>query len=490
MRTIMISLLLALGLTLSSIFPATAGPVEDGRAAYEAGDYVLALRLFEQVAEQGNATAQAMVGYMYDNGLGVSQDDIKAVKWYRLAAEQGNAYAQNNLGYRYDNGLGLPLDRAEAAKWYRLAAEQGNANARNRLGYMYSIGLGVRQDYAEAVRWYRLAAEEGDAVAKYKLGLAYYNGVVVPQDYTEAVRWYRLAAEQGDANAQYYLGAMYDRGQGVPQDQAEAAKWYGKAADQGNPTAKSRLAEIHTQAEPLHALGRRVALVIGNSQYANVPRLYNVGRDATDVSDALERVGFQVSRVRDADYGQMRSVLQKFSADADGAEIALIYYAGHGIEVENKNYLVPIDAQLKSDRDIDFETISLALVEGAVSGAKTLRMVVLDACRNNPFAVEMALSSPTRSIGRGLSAVEPARGVLIAYSAKGGSLAKDVGDGRNSPFASAFIEYLDDPGLDVGFMFRKISDAVMRSTDNQQEPFVYGRLPGDPVYLVAPVPAS
>ena len=234
----------------------------------------------------------------------------------------------------------------------------------------------------------------------------------------------------------------------------------------------------------------RIALVIGNSQYANVPRLYNVGRDATDVSSALERIGFKVTQVRNADYGQMRSALQKFGADAGGADIALIYYAGHGIEVENKNYLVPIDARLQSDRDVDFETIPLALVEGAVSGAKTLRMVVLDACRNNPFAVEMALSSPTRSIGRGLSAVEPARGVLIAYSAKGGSLAKDVGDGRNSPFASAFIEYLDDPGLDVGFMFRKISDAVMRSTNNQQEPFVYGRLPGDPVYLVAPVPAS
>jgi hypothetical protein len=235
---------------------------------------------------------------------------------------------------------------------------------------------------------------------------------------------------------------------------------------------------------------KRIALVIGNSQYMNVPRLYNVGSDATDVSAALERIGFKVTQVRNADYGQMRSALQKFGADADGADIALIYYAGHGIEVENKNYLVPVDARLESDRDVDFETISLALVEGAVSGAKTLRMVVLDACRNNPFAVEMALSSPTRSIGRGLSAVEPARGVLIAYSAKGGSLAKDVGDGRNSPFASAFIEYLDDPGLDVGFMFRKISDAVMRSTDNQQEPFVYGRLPGDPVYLVAPVPAS
>lgn len=454
MRTIMISLLLALGLTLSSISPATAGPEEDGRAAYEAGDYVLALQLFEQVAKQGNATAQAMVGYMYDNGLGVSQDDVKAVRWYRLAAEQGNAYAQNSLGYIYDNGQGVPLDRAEAVKWYRLAAEQGNANARNRLGYMYSIGLGVRQDNAEAVRWYR------------------------------------LAAEQGDANAQYYLGAIHDRGQGVPQNQAEAAKWYGKAADQGNPTAKSRLAEIHSEAEPLHALGRRVALVIGNSQYANVPRLYNVGIDATDVSAALERIGFKVTQVRNADYGQMRSVLHKFSADAEGADIALIYYAGHGIDVENRNYLVPIDAKLKSDRDIDFETISLALVEGAVSGAKTLRMVILDACRNNPFAVEMALSSPTRSIGRGLSAVEPARGVLIAYSAKGGSLAKDVGDGRNSPFASAFLEYLDDPGLDVGFMFRKISDAVMRSTNNQQEPFVYGRLPGDPVYLVAPVPAS
>jgi hypothetical protein len=230
---------------------------------------------------------------------------------------------------------------------------------------------------------------------------------------------------------------------------------------------------------------RRVALVIGNSQYTNVPRLPNAGNDATDVSAALERVGFEVTQVQNADYGQMRASLQRFSADADGADMAVVYYAGHGFEIDSRNYLVPVDAWLKSDRDIDFETIPLAVVENSVSGAKTLSMVILDACRDNPFAVEMALSSPTRSIGRGLSAVEPSGGVLIAYSAKGGSLAKD-GTGRNSPFASAFIEYVDDPGLDVGIMFRKIGDAVMQATNNQQEPFVYGRLPGDFIYLVAP----
>ncbi len=165
--------------------------------------------------------------------------------------------------------------------------------------------------------------------------------------------------------------------------------------------------------------------------------------------------------------------------------MALVYYAGHGFEIDSKNYLVPVDARLKSDRDIDFETIPLAVVEGSVSGAKTLSMVILDACRDNPFAVEMALSSPTRSVGRGLSAVEPSGGVQIVYSARGGSVARD-GTGRNSPFASAFIEYVDDPGLDVGLMFRKIGDAVMMSTNNQQEPFVYGRLPGAEIYLVAP----
>ena len=131
MRMLSMSLLLALG--LASLGPATAGPLEDGFAAYQAGDYTEALRIFEQEPEQDNAYAQNNLGFMYENGYGVPQDYAEAARWYRLAAEQGNAYAQNNLGFMYENGYGVPQDYAEAVRWYRLAAEQGDAYAQSNL---------------------------------------------------------------------------------------------------------------------------------------------------------------------------------------------------------------------------------------------------------------------------------------------------------------------------------------------------------------------
>ena len=132
MRRILISLLLALGLSLSSMAPATAGPMEDGQAAFQVGDYATALRLFKQEAEQGDGFAQALVGAMYVDGQGVPQDYVEAVKWFRLAAEQGYADAQSNLGYMYFNGQGVPQDYVLAHMWFNLSASQGSSGAASR----------------------------------------------------------------------------------------------------------------------------------------------------------------------------------------------------------------------------------------------------------------------------------------------------------------------------------------------------------------------
>ena len=118
-----------------------------------------------------------------------------------VAAEQGDATAQVNLGYLYENGRGVPQDYKEAAKWYRLAAEQGDASAQNNLGYMYKNGRGVPQDYAEAVKWYRLAAEQGDAYAQNNLGVRYRKGEGVLQDNVMAHMWYNIASANGDTDA-------------------------------------------------------------------------------------------------------------------------------------------------------------------------------------------------------------------------------------------------------------------------------------------------
>ena len=194
-------------LILALLVSAQAADFQAGMAAYKRGDYAAALREFRPLAEQGHAWAQNSLGFMYDTGAGVTEDDAEAVKWYRLAAEQGVASAQFNLGFMYVSGAGVPQDDAEAVKWFRKAAEQGHVKAQNNLGFMYDTGVGVPQDDAEAVKWYRLAAEQGHVKAQINLGFMYLSGAGVPQDDAEAANWYRLAAEQGHDGAQKALKA-------------------------------------------------------------------------------------------------------------------------------------------------------------------------------------------------------------------------------------------------------------------------------------------
>lgn len=233
---------------------------------------------------------------------------------------------------------------------------------------------------------------------------------------------------------------------------------------------------------------KRVALVMGNSDYEFVGRLPNPANDASDIAVVLKGLGFEVTSGLDLDYNQMRLALRDFSDEAQGADVALVYYAGHGMEVDNTNYLIPVNAELKSDRDIDFEAIRLDAVVGAVESSTGLKIVLVDACRNNPFLADMSRSSATRSIGRGLARIE-AGGVLVGYAARSGTVSQD-GDGRNSPYAQALLRYLKEPGLEVGKMFRKVRDNVLSTTDGAQEPFTYGSLPGEDLYLVAPMVAS
>ena len=231
----------------------------------------------------------------------------------------------------------------------------------------------------------------------------------------------------------------------------------------------------------------RVALVIGNAAYDHVPALPNPLNDAADVGAALGRIGFAVTRLENAGYAALRRGLQAFRRKASAAEIAVVFYAGHGIEVSRQNFLVPVDARLQTDGDVEYETVPLDLVMGAVAGASEFRLVVLDACRDNPFLKSMKREEgSTRSIGRGLARTEPTGGgTLLAYSAKEGTVAFD-GKGRNSPYTGALLRYLEEPGLEVGLMFREVRDAVLESTGGDQEPFSYGSLTARGAYFVPP----
>ncbi len=233
------------------------------------------------------------------------------------------------------------------------------------------------------------------------------------------------------------------------------------------------------------AAERRVALVIGVSKYQQVPQLANPSRDADAMAALFKKASFDVVESRrDLGISDLRRVIREFSETARTADISVVYYAGHGIEVDGNNYLVPADARLLSDFDVEDETISLDRVLKALDATKRLKLVILDACRDNPFAKSMKRSVASRSIGRGLAKIEPTMSdTLVAFAAKAGAVAND-GDGDNSPFATALVKYLAEPGLDLRLAFGRVRDDVLKSTGNRQEPFVYGSLGGETMALV------
>ena len=214
---------------------------------------------------------------------------------------------------------------------------------------------------------------------------------------------------------------------------------------------------------------KRVALVIGNSAYQNVPGLPNPINDATAIAELLRNAGFDVVDSR-ADLGiaVIRRAIREFADTARDADIAVVYYAGHGIEVDGTNYLIPVDAILQRDTDVEDEAISMDRLLRILEPVNRLRLIILDACRENPFTRSMKRTIASRAIGRGLAKVEVVNSdTLIAFSAKAGSIALD-GDGKNSPFTTALLNHLATPGLDLRIAFGQVRDDVLKATANRQ----------------------
>jgi len=236
---------------------------------------------------------------------------------------------------------------------------------------------------------------------------------------------------------------------------------------------------------------KRVALIVGNSTYQTVPQLANPSRDASAVAKMFRDASFDTVDVQlNVGNLEFKRAIRKFEATADQADIAVVYYAGHGFEIGGVNYLIPVDARLASDRDADDEAIPLERLVSSADGAKRLRLIVLDACRDNPFVKLMRRERKmaNRAVIAGLGKVEPtSTDTLIAYAAKAGSTADD-GDGQHSPFTTAVLKNLTIPGLDVRLAFGRVRDEVLRVTASRQEPFVYGSLGGGNIALV-PAPA-
>ena len=235
------------------------------------------------------------------------------------------------------------------------------------------------------------------------------------------------------------------------------------------------------------AAERRVALVVGISAYANAPTLPNAKNDANAIAALLRSIGFDVVISR-ADLGvvDFKRTMRDFLITAENADMAVVYYAGHGIEVGGTNYLIPVDARLSHDYDVDDEAVALDRIIWALQPVRRLRLILLDACRDNPFAAK--LRSATRSPAKGgLTKVEGiSADTLVAFAAKAGSISYD-GDGANSPYAIALLRHLAEPGVDVRIALGRVRDDVIAMTGGRQEPFIYGSLGGATISLVPPL---
>lgn len=231
---------------------------------------------------------------------------------------------------------------------------------------------------------------------------------------------------------------------------------------------------------PSAAEARKVALVIGNSDYANTSRLANPVNDIRIIAASARQAGFDdVTIAADLAVNDFQKAMRDFRAKADGAEVAMVYFAGHGIEAQGKNWLIPTDAQLKSDLDLPYEAINLDRLMESVSGAH-IRMVILDSCRNNPFG--RSWRSGTRAVVNGLAGVE-ADDVLVIFAAAPGQTAAD-GTTGNSPFATSLAKRLPQPDVPVQLLGGLIRDDVLAATGGSQRPFVSASITGTPVYLV------
>ena len=465
-----------------------------GAAYQRGGDYDQALADFDQAIRLlpvgDNYAYRAGVWYdkgNYDRALSdIAQAmrlDPRRAEAYRVRARVYEAQGYHDRAMS-DADIAVRLDPKNAATYAdrgALLASQGNDDR-------------AIVDLDEAIR-----LDPGNAAALSHRGLAWghkgdFDRAAADLDTALALdsRYARgyidraaVAVLRGDRNrarADYETALKLDPGLAAAADvrRIESAL----AAPEAVATAAPPIAGPPTaDATPVTApAGRRIALVIGMSAYANVAPLRNPNGDARAIAAAFRRLGFaDVTEREDLSRARLEQTLKEFGDRASDADWAVIYYAGHGVEIAGENYLVPVDAALARADHVEDEAVALKRVLSKTQAAHRLRLVILDACRNNPFRIAAVAGGP-RAVGRGLSPVEPAGGVLVAYAARDGTTADD-GGGEHSPFTQALLANLETPGLEINLLFRRVRDQVLARTANAQEPFTYGSLPGEEFYF-------
>jgi hypothetical protein len=253
---------------------------------------------------------------------------------------------------------------------------------------------------------------------------------------------------------------------------AEAQKQIDETARLATIAAK----QAHIRGES--KLGRRVALVVGNGAYREADRLPNPVNDAHGVAAALKGLGFEtVQEGYDLGRDAMLKSLKTFGEAAKGADWAVVYYAGHGMEVKGTNYLIPVDAKLKDEEDVEEEAVPVSRLMDRLQDVAGIKVFILDACRDNPFATRLFRRRSVRGGGKGLAEIHADSGTLIAFATSPGDSALD-GEGEHSPYAKALIDHLGDRGSEIRLMFGSVADSVQEATRKEQLPWISSPLGG------------
>jgi tetratricopeptide (TPR) repeat protein len=453
---------------------------ERGAAYGGKGDYDRVIADETKALELNPQLVYAYVsrGAAYGNKANYDQeiaDDTKAIE---LDPKLADAYVDR--GHAYGNEGNYDQEIADENKAVEFNPKLADAYVDR--GFAYGNEGNYDQEIADENKAIELKPDL--ALPYVNRGAAYGSKGNYDQQIADDTKAIELNQDSG--YAYYGRGYAYEA-KGDPANAVtdfRAASQLIPPSDHWRDQALAHLADLDKQtlvpptAPATPAPGHRVALVIGNSTYRNVSALNNPVNDAGLIAGALRADGFDTTVADNLDRDGLIEALKAFASKADSADWAVVFFAGHGIEMGGTNYLIPVDAKLLTDRDVELEAVPSSEVMHAIDGAHQLRVVILDACRDNPFADTMRRTGgEARDIGRGLARIEPGRGTLVLYSAKEGTIAAD-GDGADSPFATALAKHLTEPGIEVDKMFRLVIDDVSDATGNKQEPFMYGSLPG------------
>ncbi len=448
------------------------------------------IEALEELAEK-DPTAAYDLGLRYFRGEGVLQNSYQSIKWMRAAAERGNLKAQMALGRLYLTGLGeMGSDPGEAERWLMITSNRGDKEAKELLKAATKARMSKQMRYQLENRWrsnfynnwhynypyhwqwgvnqwtpiqpirpstvpYPRSSLSNDKLSDDISSIPLTNNIELTQSQnisaTSTIDSHNITNYR-DNNQHKPSTSTILNSEGMAPDTAVSSVDTEKKADQSDT--------------------RRIALVIGNGAYQHTGKLLNPVNDAHDIAQALKRSNFQVILKIDASLEVMGDAIYQFGESLKGGGIGLFYYSGHGIQVKGENYLLPVDTNLMREDEIKRKAISVSdLLEKMGEGKSHLNLVFLDACRNNPFP------GRTRGMNRGLSNMNAPNGTLLVFSTNPDNVAED-GKGRNGTYTRHLLNYIDQPGLEIGMMLRQIRTKVKEETGGKQVPWENGSIEG------------